>query len=249
MEEKLRADLEGNGEFLFLEDDIWAMGSHGDLPLEEILLDLPISQWMVMVMVLEAKNSKELWEQIRGHLGSIQTRNDIRYDYFQMHDSNQLMSSGLDLDYEMMGEIFAYFAESNLAYARKIYSNKTFEEAPELLPEHCRAALEIEKMLSCEETDWNGRLEYLGKAVKIWPEMGETVKNYARLLGEQQEKIEDQAQKAKSELQIMAEQIKGQVKIMLENGMKDQALGIVKQLRQMLPDDREVIKLEKELEK
>ena len=247
VEKKVDVLLNGNGEFLFLPERYWNFAKVGVISLEEKIVNLPLSQWMVMVLVLQHKNSKEIWEKTYQHLALVQTKEDVRFDYFYMSHANYLVCNENECDYETWGEILTYFAEANVSYAQKVYSDKAFEGKQEILPNHCRAALEIERMFSCNETDWNGRLEYLGKAVKIWPEMGETVKKYAKLLGEEQEKIEDKAKEARSELQIMAEQIKAQVKVMLENGMKDQALEIVKQLRQMLPDDKEIAKLEKEL--
>ena len=248
MEEQIKDKLKENGNFLLLEEDVWEKASAGEIALEKILLDLPIHQWGQVVGILQSQNEQEAWEQARRHLGMIQTKEDIRYDYFQMNDANQLMRSELDMDYEMLSEIFAYFAVANLSYARKIYSDKAFEGGQELLPDHCRAALEIEKMFACEENDWNGRLECLGKAVKIWQEMGAVVKTYAKLIGEEQTKSEAEAKEAKNELQIMAEQVKQQVNLMVQNGMIEQAKEILAQIRKIMPEDKELQKMEQQLQ-
>ncbi|MCI5857667.1 MAG: hypothetical protein MR016_09960, partial [Agathobacter sp.] len=66
------------------------------------------------------------------------------------------------------------------------------------------------------------------------------------LVGQEQEKLEKQ--QAENELDKMAAEVKQQVITLTENGMYAQALEIVKQLRQMMPEDEDFIYLEKELE-
>ena len=99
MEEQIKDKLKENGNFLLLEEDFWEKASAGEIALVKILLDLQIHLWGQVVGILQSQNEQEAWEQARRHLGMIQTKEDIRYDYFQMNDANQLMRSELDMDY------------------------------------------------------------------------------------------------------------------------------------------------------
>ncbi len=245
--------LEGNGEFLVLPELYWELCDVGILPLEEMLLQLPLSQWMVQVGVLEQKNDIKIWGGIREHLMDVRTKKDIRYAYFFMHDANNLlMNSSMaeicnELDFETMTEFFQYFAESNLEYARSVYTQKAFEGKMEILPESCRGAVWMEKMLTREEEDWNVRMEYLVKSVKEYPVIGDLVKRYAHLIGERQEEQNQRAREAADEMQVMALQIKKQINTLMAAGMNAEAYEVVKQLRVMLPKDEELEILEQEL--
>lgn len=240
--------IDGNGEFLRLPGGFWDIAAGGVLPLEDILLQLPVSQWMVMVMVLEAQNKPADWRTVQEHLSWIRTREDIRYDYIDMHDANVIVAADLsDRDYETMCRILQYYAKSNLSFARRVYTQQAFEGGMEMLPESCRAAVWMERMFECGEQDWNKKLEYLRKSAREWHALGGTVKHFAQLIGEEQKKAAEQAAAANQQLYAMAEQVKKQVRVFMDAGMNAEALTIVQQLRTMLPDDPGIAELEREL--
>ena len=101
----------------------------------------------------------------------------------------------------------------------------------EMVEESCRGAVWIQRALECAETDWNSRLENLKQAAIAWPALGNAVKAFAQLVGQQQDNIGKQ--KAENELEKMASEVKQQVLTLTENGMYKQALEIVKQLRRL----------------
>ena len=115
----------------------------------------------------------------------------------------------------------------------------------EFLTEECRAAFWVSQVFRCEETDWSKKLEFIKKAAKAWSVLGEIVKRYAVLIGEEREKAQIASKKAQNELLQMAEAIKPQIYIMVEKGMLHEALTTVKQLRGMLPEDMELVEMEK----
>ena len=95
----------------------------------------------------------------------------------------------------------------------------------------------------------SAKFELLGMAVKAQPKLADMVKTYAKLLGEEQERQSKAAKQADDELHQMAAEVLKQVDVLLQNKMYADALAIVRQLRQMLPADNELIALEEELEK
>lgn len=240
--------INGNGEFLFLPGGIWEIAAGAVLPLEDMLLELPMSQWMVMVMVLQSKDQLSEWRKVQEHLKWIRTREDIRYDYLDMHDANTMIAADVtDMDYDAMCRLLQYYAKSNLNFARKTFTQRAFEGGMEMLPESCRGAFWMEKMFSCGEQDWNEKLGCLKKSALAWPVLGDAVKHFAKLIGEEQEKTAKQAEAANQELYAMAEQVKRQVRTFIDAGMNAEALSVVKQLKMMLPDDPELAELEHEL--
>lgn len=246
--QELQTKLEGNGEFLLMEDEYWIYGKAHILPLEQMILELPFSQWMAQVMVLEAYHSEELWDKIRMHLIELQTQENIRYDYFHAKAVNAVITKcAAGKSYEELKQYLWEYASCNLKYAQWVYTDEAFTGEMEMVEESCRGAIWIQRALECAETDWNSRLENLKQAAIAWPELGMTVKAFAQLVGQQQDNIGKQ--KAENELEKMASEVKQQVLTLTENGMYKQALEIVKQLRRMLPDDEDFIYLESELEK
>lgn len=246
--QELQTKLEGNGEFLLMEDEYWIYGKAHILPLEQMILKLPFSQWMAQVMVLEAYHSEELWDKIRMHLIELQTQENIRYDYFHAKAVNAVITKcAAGKSYEELKQYLWEYASCNLKYAQWVYTDEAFTGEMEMVEESCRGAVWIQRALECAETDWNSRLENLKQAAIAWPELGMTVKAFAQLVGQQQDNIGKQ--KAENELEKMASEVKQQVLTLTENGMYKQALEIVKQLRRMLPDDEDFIYLESELEK
>ena len=83
--------MDGDGEFLFLDEAGWTLAKNGVLPLEDLILELPFSQWVVQVLVLKSKKSESAWDEMRLHLMDIQTREDIRYDYFHTQAVNDII--------------------------------------------------------------------------------------------------------------------------------------------------------------
>ena len=244
----LQMKLKNNGEFLLMEDEYWTYGKAHILPLEQMLLELPFSQWMAQVMVLESYHSEELWDKIRMHLIELQTQENIRYDYFHAKAVNAVITTcAAGKSYEELKQYLCEYATCNLKYAQWVYTDEAFTGEMEMVEESCRGAVWIQRALECAETDWNSRLENLKQAAIAWPALGETVKAFAQLVGQQQDNIGKQ--KAENELEKMASEVKQQVLTLTENGMYKQALEIVKQLRRMLPDDEDFIYLESELEK
>lgn len=244
---RLQRKMENNGEFLLMQDEYWELGKARLLPLEQMILELPLSQWMAQVFVLETYRSEDLWDKIRTQLIELQTVENIRYDYFHAKAVNAVITEcAAGKTYEELQQYLWEYATCNVKLAQWIYTDEAYTGEMEMIEEPCRAAILMQRALECDAKDWSGVLDNLKKAATAWPALGETVKQYAQLVGQEQEKLEKQ--QAENELDKMAAEVKQQVIALTENGMYAQALEIVKQLRQMMPEDEDFIYLEKELE-
>lgn len=136
--------LEHKGDFLMLPDSYWELGRAGILPLEEILLDLPMEQWMVQVQVLTQSGDRELAAGLRDRLQAIRTREDVRYLYFDMH-ALALVVKKKGQDTAGAKKLWRTYAESCLTYAKYIYTDLAFQGDMALLPEEIREAVRTMK--------------------------------------------------------------------------------------------------------
>ena len=245
--------MNGNGEFLKLPSYCWKYGQEGILPIEEMLLQLPMSQWMVQVIVLQNVKDMKLWESMYQYLKQIQTKEDLRYAYFNFNYINAKIEAPIDdVNYETMQSLFEKYVEYNMNYARLIYNDTTFQNSADFMPVSVRGAMWVQKAYACGFEKFDQMLEDLGKCVKEHPAVADQMKQYIRLLGDKKAKQmveqEEEASEARDELQVMAEQVKEQVQVMMQSQMYAEAYSIVQQLRGMLPNDQELILLEKELQ-
>lgn len=249
-QEDLQQWLQGRGEFLSFDKTYWALAKTNILPLEDILLALPLSQWMALTYVLWNKGKISDWEEICSYLQGISTKDDIRYSYFFMNDYNYILEQDVEVtSAKQMESLITEFCAWNKKYVKEVYTDLAFEGQMDMLPDSCRAAIYLEQAIHCRRDEWNKKLELLGFAVKAQPKLAASIKSYANLLGEEKVQQEETAKRADQELHQMAGEVLKQVDILMQNGMYTDALAIVRQIRQMLPEEEEIQSLEEELEK
>lgn len=184
--------LQGNAEFLLLSNRVWRLAELGVFPLEELLLDLPFTQWMAQIQVLQMRGYTDLWNELSGHLGSICSRSNIRYTYFdkvleteKMQQVYQLRANVEKMDYATMTQILTDFAQANLNYMDYLYTESAYGGDMELFSIEEKASLWIAKGLSVDMSQWKMKLQYFSEAAKVCPMLGDFVKRYMQLLGEE----------------------------------------------------------------
>ena len=179
-----------NDEFLSLSEEVWELAKSGQLPLEDMLLELPMSKWITQMRLLQAKGYSGTWEEIGQNLASICTRNDIRYTFFDVIVENikmkQVYSSKenvVKMNLETMAQIITEFAQANLNYMDYLYTEAAFEGDMELLSQEEKASMWIANGLSMDVSQWRERLQCFSEAAKICPMLSEFVKHYMQLYG------------------------------------------------------------------
>ncbi|MCM1282800.1 MAG: hypothetical protein NC180_06615 [Muribaculaceae bacterium] len=237
-----------SGSFLLLPEEVWQAAENGRIPLETMLLEQPLAKWMIMVNILNGKKSAQHWDFVRRHLAGIRTRNDIRYDYLEMHMSNFWVSGVLQGDStESVERLMREFAAANMRYARQVYQPLAFEEGQAVLPDHIRGAIWVEKAFACTQEESRKRLDCLGNAAREWPVLGTIIKHYASLLGDEEAKRVQEAAAASSEMAEIAIQVKTQILNLMDSGMYAEAYAVAEQLQQMTPEDEDLELLKAEL--
>lgn len=184
--------IAGNGEFLSLFSRVWMLARVGVLPLEDMLLSLPMGQWMVQMEVLQNQGYSDKWNEIGNNLATICTKNNIRYSYFDRIVENYklkyIYSSKTNVEkmnYETMTQILTEFAQANLNYMDCMYTEAAFEGDMELLSPEEKASMWIANGLSVEDGQWREKLQCFSEAAKICPMLADFVKRYMKLLGEE----------------------------------------------------------------
>lgn len=238
--------LKDNGDFLHLPETVWKI--HEMVGLEDKLLALDFSQWNAAVTRLSSGNSFVEVQEVQKKFSMIKTREDMRYDFLDMSYAKlMILLELLDEDYKGINFRFRTFQENVLKFFHRVYLDRVFEEEPDMLPAECRAALCMESFFARAERDWEGKLQDLKQCAKEDVSLGEQVKSFAKLLGEEQERCAREAEEASDQLRQMAAVVKQKVEVMLQGGLYAEALQTVKQLRTMLPDDEELKELEEKI--
>lgn len=131
IEAEITRQITGNANFLFLPKEIWTLGEAGIVSLEDMLLGLPLDQWMAQVMVLESDGYSNKWIIAEQNLCRICSREDIRYDYFNMHGINQKIKSIFQLkqnveklDEVALTKLLSEYVLANENYAARVYTDR-----------------------------------------------------------------------------------------------------------------------------
>lgn len=215
---------------------------------EDELLHMELSRWIEIIDAAKKEGVLSL-EQIRISLKQIATVEDIRYKYFyKCYASALVLLEAEREEYEKLVKRFHDFTVHVLEYYLEIFQDAAFEGEMEMLPPEARAAVALNDMFSRDAVDWEGKLSDLRACAKVYPALGNNIKRLANFIGEQMRIQEAQAVDiANLELLRMVEAMKHKVRFLSSQGMEKEALAIVRQMRQMVSQDRELLRMEQEL--
>ncbi len=176
---------------------------------------------------------------IEQHINRIKTCEDIRYAYVSMRTSEVVLLYGWKgkeaKDIRLLLEVFA---DRVTSFFGEYYQTEILESYSELLPVYAQAAVWIDKALKLESENFSGAADSYKKAVEAYPELSELVKQYLNGFAsmQQQQKLE-----ARKELQKLGVQVRAQVQQCIEQKQYDTALVILRQLKQMQPNDLDLV--------
>lgn len=108
------------------------------------------------------------------------------------------------------------------------------------LPKYVQAAIKIGDYIQLESQDKVQALNKLKEAVDIYPEFANGIGRFMHSYADLEKQRAERQKKEMNELRI---QVMNQIQSMLENGQTQSALQIVGQLKQMFPEDLEVVQL------
>ena len=174
---------------------------------------------------------------------------EIRYDYLDLKVSEvEAAVSAGELDYENIKGRMKVFSAKCLAFYRRFFLPEAFEGEMEMLPPPCRVAVMLRRALQAdEERDIAAFREAMTKCIGLFAPLNQSLQNYAKHYAEwskEQLKKDSEADAAAQEMQVLARQVKQQLRRFAMQGQKDTALGILQQLKSLVPNDPELAELE-----
>lgn len=110
----------------------------------------------------------------------------------------------------------------------------------ELLPIYGQVAFRVRDALALEATDMKRALEIYREIVVVNPEWADVMKSYMNALGEEVVRKEDAA---KEEMERLEQGVLEEVHKLVHKKQYEDALSVLKQLKQMKPNDLDLAEL------
>jgi hypothetical protein len=156
------------------------------------------------------------------------TKENLRYDYMAIRIAERRAQSGGGR------EALSAFAGTAMPFLRRYYQEHILTESPELLPPYGEAAARIEQALALEESDPSQALALYGKVVDAVPQWADVMKSYLLAFGVEQRR---KKRAAAEELQQLKARILEEAGRLAGQKQYAQALAVLVQLKEMVPDD------------
>ena len=173
---------------------------------------------------------------------------ELHSKLLQKEEMEKMVLESMEEDYDSLVTQLHHFMVATLEYYLMIFKDRAFEGEMELLPPEARASVHLNNMFSRSQNDWDGKLADLREVVGSYSALSEKVKQLIRFIGDMRQKEQiASANKATSELMQMVEIMKQKIRLMAEQGMKEEALSVLSQIRTLVPEDEELREMEKAL--
>jgi len=167
---------------------------------------------------------------------------DWRYLYFQLHIAAREVAIGPKSTWmveEYIDTLKSYVDKVLQLYGR-YYVEDVFLHFPEVLPKEAQAAMKFMHFIEMESQEGAQALKYLREGANVYSQFVDGIRKCMEYYPE----LEKQREKQKQiELLQLRDQVMAQARELLEKGQAKDALAIVQQLKQMMPDDLDVIAL------
>lgn len=239
-------------------DIFGATGSLG-VKAERILGRVPFYKWREGVenIFLNTKWNDIVWWDVR--LGNVLPADDMRMlawrAYYNIYGAKQIAgadadASGRDEDGMIgsMEEILRGYAQCQMALCEKIYLPEAISGMPDVLPADFQAAYYIKNMLDfSKEGKYAEAVAAIREIRRLLPGLDTVLKRYLKWLDSRMKRQKQEAEQANGELQVLARQIKAKIRVLMDAGQNQAALGVVNQLLPLLPGDEELKLLQRRL--
>jgi hypothetical protein len=134
--------------------------------------------------------------------------------------------------------LFNDYMAGVLEYYLYVCPEECFEELDDRLPDEAKGAMWLNQMYGRDVTDAEGKLEDLKKCAKYLPELGEQMKRLAECI------VWKKNNSANDQMLQMVMLMKDKIQLLIGQGMRKEALDIVRQVRALAPWDAELAELE-----
>ncbi len=234
---------------LELEDRVFKLADENHLDLNRIFAGIPFDQWRDGVDSFCQKNPLDKVRAKKAYLDRLCNAGEIRYDYFDLKVSEvEAVVTAAEFGYQQIRKKMQIFSDKSLLFYRRFYLPEAFEGEMEMLPASCRAAVVLHRALKAADAgDIAQFRQEITKAIGLFGPLNEGIKNFGKQFADWQEaqlKKDSGAESAAQEMQVLARQVKAQIRHFIEQGEKKTAAGVLQQLKSLTPDDPEISELE-----
>lgn len=162
--------------------------------------------------------------------------------YFELGLMERNISFGPKSTWQMYEylDVLKQYAECMIQFYGAYYVDEAFMNYPEVLPKNLQAAIKFMEFVELEKQDGAQALHILREGANLYPEFSDGIRKFMEYYPELEKQKEETRRK---ELLQLRDQVMAQVKELLEKGQVQEAAVIIQQLKQMMPDDLDVIAL------
>lgn len=213
-----------------------------NIKLTDFWKQIPSEQWKKDVneyLKFVKQNQLELvMKQIRDDFDS----NEWRAAFFELGLVERNVIIGPKSPWNMTEyiDVLKQYADKVLQFYGAYYVDEAFMHFPEVLPKNVQAAIKFMEFVELEKQHGKQAIYILEEAVSLYPEFSVGIQKFIEYYPE----LEKQKEKSRRrEMLELRDQVMTQIRQLLDQDQIDEAMVIMQQLKQMMPEDLEVIAL------
>lgn len=239
---------------LSVEYGIWDMAEQCNIDIADIICNVPFYKWQRAAEKVCLKSPWKDVQKINEKVKRLDTDQDhlIWWNICYEKRAFSEMDGTKDLADSEIGQIRSawkkYAADSRKLF-QKIYKQELFDERSMILPECCQISFQLQDFFQKEEQqDYLALVEILKEIRKMSSDFAIQVKYYLKYIEDLMKAKETEQKSAQNELHRMAQQIRPKIEELIQMHREVEALAVIRQIRQLLPDDTEIADMEKKLQ-
>ncbi len=242
IKEALHGFFEATPNVLLVPNKVFDMAKELGVWATEEWKEVEADRWTSNVQDYFQQAGKEHVENVANRVKETFSQENWKYQYFVLMNCAYDVGKGPaePWDLEQYCAKLEKYVEKAIEFYGNYYKEEIFMKYPEVLPKNAQVAIKIMEFLEIEQQDKIMALESLKEAAILSPEMAGGIKQFLTQYPELEKQRE---RRQREELRKLRDQVVVQVKGMLEQGQAEQALVVIGQLKQMVPDDLEVLTL------
>ena len=227
--------------FVFPED-LRAVVEANGLSMASFWVSVPPDRWKLDTKEYLAQIVEKHLERTRAELKQVFAPQDWRYQYFELGVLERQVRKGPKTmeNLQTHVDLLQTCVNETLAFYGKYFKEEVFFECPEALPKNVQAVIRIMTFCELEQEDKMTALNALKEAALIMPEWADGLRRFIEFYPDLERQ---RVRKQKEEMRNLKAQVMKQVEDMLAKGQAEAALGIIAQLKQMIPNDLEILEL------
>lgn len=227
--------------FVFPEE-LGAIAEENDIAMASGWVSVASEKWRTNTKDYLDQIGEEHLESTRSQMRQVFSPQEWRYQYFELAVLERAVKKGPKTIENLQSHVDLLQACVNetLRFYGQYYKEEAFMEYPEVLPQNIQAVIQIMQFCELEREDTVAALNALKEAALLNPEWANGLRRFIEFYPELERQ---RVRKQKEEMRNLKKQVMQQVEDMLAKGQAEAALGIIAQLKQMIPNDLEILEL------